>query len=326
MSFQNCKIEGVGVNPAEYHNQQVKRGDNLFPISPSALNAFRKCPSRWLAGYQREESASLRTGSLFDCRLLTPEQLPKRYAVQPVTYTNDKGETKPWAWQSNTCKAWGAEQRKAGREIASTDDLMAANSAAARYMADPVIRDWHNASDTQVLVTGEYQDEITGLVVPVRCLLDYAPRIGTEFELCLGDLKTARSGELVSFVKSVYLLGYHVQAAFDLALYNAATGEKRNTWCWLGIENEAPWEPFKRMASPEFLDIGRQQMLSALQAYCRCLSRGQWPGYDDHPDAVQGWSVCEPLPWMAYEAASDKLNALVQSELTVEQTLEVAGL
>jgi len=326
MSFQNCKIAGVGVNPEAYHGHDIKRGDPNHPVSPSLLREFARCPARWLAGYESPESKSKAFGSLFDCLALTPDQLTQRYVCQPETYTTEKDEVKPWTNLAKLCKQWRDDQLKAGMTIVKKEDLDEAYKAVSSLLSDLVAFDWHKASDKQVLVEGQWQDEASGLTVPVRCLIDYAPRKGSEFEHCLGDLKTTYNGELRTFTRNAYLFGYHVQAAFDTILYNEATGDARDKWCLVGVESFPPYQSFKRMFDAAFLDIGKQTVDTLLRLYCRCLSKNDWPGYDDSEDAVQGWSIMSPLPWMQYDALGDKMASLVNGELTPEQAIERAGL
>jgi hypothetical protein len=333
MSFTDCKVVGVGVNPADYHAVKVERGDVAYPVSPSMLKQFAHCPSRWRAGYVAPESEAKMFGSLLDCRLLTPGQFAERYAVQPSTYKAPESAKKdaplidkPWSNNATVCREWNAAQRDAGKEVVSASAVAEADEARQRLLADPILAAWHEVCDTQVLVQGQWQDEATGLVVPARCLIDYAPRKGSEFETCLGDLKTAFTGALRPFEKAVYAMGYHIQAAFDLAIFNAATGEGRDRWVFVGQESYAPWQPFRRMLDEEFVQIGKQQMESYLRAYCQCLKKQEWPGYDDNDDAAQGWSVVRPAPWMAYEAVSSHMAEDASNALTMEQKLEMAGL
>ena len=327
--FQNCCIVGKNVDPSAYHSQRKERGDPAFEVSPSMLKEFARCPSRWKAGYQGRETESKNFGSLVDCLLLTPDQFHKRYAIQPKTYASDgkKGadpETKPWNTNSNTCKAWVAAAKSKGQLSISEDDANEANAACVRLLADPLIEAWQEACDKQVWVAGEWLDEATELVAPVRCLLDYAPRNDTEFANCLGDLKSSTSGDLRFFQRQVYQMGYHIQAAFDLELFNQATKESRDHWCFIGVENYHPYEPFKRMLDFSFIEIGKNQVVAALRRYCQCIKTGVWPGYDDNPDSVQGWGICAAEPWMTYNDLSDKLANEVSNTLTIEQKLDAA--
>lgn len=306
--FRNAKIICTDANPAEYHeaSRLPVRGHPQFPVTNSMLNVLAQNPRRWLHGYEPPASDAKDYGSLLDCLLLTPDQFEKRYAVPPSHYTRD-GERKDWRndLRIPEVKAWHEAHK--GKEHVSGEDLAEARAAAKAFSADPVINAFHEASETQVWLEAEYVDPATARVVPVKALLDLAPWKESEFASCLGDLKTTRNASRFVWRRYAYQMGYHRQGALSLDLYNAATNEQRDTWCWLLQENYRPYETAKRMASPDFLAVGRLEYQSALALYCRCLQSGEWPGYDDHPEAVQGWSVVEPEDWMKDRANRDSL-------------------
>jgi hypothetical protein len=125
------------------------------------------------------------------------------------------------------------------------------------------------------------------------------PRADTEFSSCLGDLKSTRSAALIPWARHCYDMGYYIQAAFNTDLYVAATGEDRNTFCFILSENYEPFEPARRMLSQDFLTLGRAEYRRLLGLYAKCLKSNHWPSYDDTDEAIQGWSVVEAEPWMA---------------------------
>lgn len=310
MSFQNCKIAGVGVNPESYHGQEPERGTPEFRMSPSSLSAFMQCPSRWKAGYQSPESDAKDWGGLLDTLLLTPEQFKDRYAVKPKTYIADeKGTEKPWNMNAKVCQAWFAEQ--GDKKIVSTKDVTEAEKAVKRLLADETIKAFHDASDKQVHVIGEWLDEATGIIVPVQCLIDYAPRKDSEFQKSLGDLKSTRNAGQRVFGRWCYTAGYHIQAAFDLALYQAAVnpdnntdGENRCEWIFVLSENYAPYEIGRRMLSQQFLEIGQKTFAHALKRYAKCLKTGIWAGYDK----AEEFSIIQAESFMEFQSLSDALE------------------
>jgi hypothetical protein len=305
MSFEKAKVEGVGVDALGYHGAKKERGSADYIMSPSGLRAFGPCPSRWVRGYYPPDTEAKDFGNLLDTVLLTPQFFDSRYSVKPETY-KDTGEEKKWNGNAGPCRTWEAEQ--IGKDTISKRDLKAVKDAVECFNADEILSAFHDASDKQVHVSGQWKDKC-GVTVPVQCLIDYVPRLDTEFYKCMGDLKTTRNASPGVFGRWCYSAGYHVQAAFDIDLYCAATGEDRSTWCLLLIENYAPWEVGRRMISQELLDIGRKTYQNQLSRYARCLKSNRWPQYDDHSDAVQGWSLCHAEPWMEFEALSDSLKA-----------------
>lgn len=321
MSFKKAKVHAGVTDPAIYHAQEFERGDAKLPMSPSSLKAFGQCAARWRAGYTPPDSPAKDFGSLLDCRALTPDLFETRYAVHPLTYEAkgmecpkcksvtdaktcgkckcDRVEirvTKDWNWNAEACADWKLKQGT--REIISPDDMLESGNALAALFKDEVIKSFLEASRKQVLVTAEWHDEATKLVVPVRCLIDLVPRLDSEFPKSLGDLKTTRSAALHSFTRFSFNMGYYIQAAFDLDIYMAATGEDRCNWCFVLQENYPPFQTGKRLASMEFLSMGRAEYRRQLANYCWCLKNGKWPGYDDTDDSIQGWSLIEPEPWM----------------------------
>ena len=56
-------------------------------------------------------------GVLPDLDQLVSGDAAKTFAIAPPTYTNEKGECKPWRFGAKVTDAWKAEQEAAGREI-----------------------------------------------------------------------------------------------------------------------------------------------------------------------------------------------------------------
>lgn len=318
MSFHNCKIAGVGVNSDTYHSQAAKRGTPEYFMSPSSLKLFADCPSRYIAGYNPPDSDAKAWGSLLDTMLLTPIQLPERYVVRPSTYKDAKtGEEKPFNMNATVCKEWVAEQE--GKEIITNKEYQDARAAVKRLKSDETIKSFLDASDTQVHVVGEWRDQKTGLIIPVQCLIDLVPRKDSEFQKSLGDLKSTRNAGLKPFSRWTYTAGYHIQAAFDLAMYQAAvnpnndtSGEERIQWVFVIQENYAPFETGRRMLGNDFIEIGKHAYESALRKYAQCLKTGNWNGYDPEDE----FTLILPEPWMAFEESSN------MAELNYEEAIE----
>lgn len=306
MSFTDAKITR-GADPREYNSVAQKRGAPDYPVSSSMLRAFAPCPARWLAGYEPPDTEAKAWGSLLDCYVLTPDAIDARYVLQPDTYSNEKGEVKPWNNNATACRDW--RKGCGGRVIARREDVANVEAARDRLLGDEILRAWHDASDKQVRVDGVWHDEATGLYIPTRCLIDYAPRVDSEFAACLGDLKTTRNASPRPFARWCYTAGYHLQAAWNLDMWNAATGEARDTFCLVLSENYPPWQTGRRMLSQDFIQLGRLAYRHAISRYCRALASERWEGYDDSPEAVQGWLVVNPEPYMEFESASSAMEA-----------------
>ena len=309
MSFQKCKVKGMGVNSEAYHNQEAKRGTAEFILSPSSIKAFAECPSRWKAGYESPDSVAKDYGNLLDVLVLTPESFQERFSVKPSTYPAEPakkgGEVvqKPFNANSTWCREWIESQ--GDKTVISQNDLADAVAAKNRLMADETIAAFHAASDKQVHVAGQWKDDKTGLVIPVQCLIDFVPWKESEFQKSLGDLKTTRNAGQRVFGRWCYTAGYHIQAAFDIDLYTAATGEDRTDWIFILQENYSPFETGRRLLSADLLQIGRQTYQHALSRYARCLKTGDWAGYDPADE----FSLIQAEPWMEFNALSEAMES-----------------
>jgi len=128
---------------------------------------------------------------------------------------------------------------------------------------------------------------------------DMALTDNSEYGDSIADLKTCRSANAGSWPKVVFEDGLHVQAACYIDLHNAVTGEERNTFRHVLLENIPPFEPARRMLSAEFLEMGRATYIHALRFYCQCLKDQKWPGYDEMAsECINGWALTQPKAWM----------------------------
>lgn len=330
--FKNAKIVGVNANAAEYHKQPGQRGSKEFVVSSSSLRLFAQFPSKWRAGYEMPASASLEYGSLFDVLVLTPGQFKKHYAIQPEKYQSkgmrcpqcgtvsdsakcreckkEREETlveKDWNNNSDTCRQWVLDQKAKGIEIISPQDYNDADSARKRLFADQPIKRFLDACEKQVWVTAEWHDEDTGIVIPVKCLIDLVSREDSAFPKSIGDLKSTRNAHPIAWAKWASFAGYDIQAAWNTDMFVAATNREIINFCFVLSENFAPWEIGRRFMSQDIdqpdmdagsIASGRRQYRAILADYCQCLKTDKWPGFDDTDEAsADGWTLVVPNPY-----------------------------
>ncbi len=285
-------------SPRAYHEFTVgKRGEPNFIMSRTELKRFAACPRRWLIGTERETSDAMDWGSLVDCVALTPKSFESVYAIAPETYPatpkkkDDPIEEKPWNWNAKHCQSWREDQEEIGKTVIKSGDASEAWKAVQRLRDEPFILAFLMASQTQVWVNVEWQDEETGIIVPVKCLLDLAPDPKSEFGDTLGDLKTTANASYRAWCKQVHNEGWHVQAALYMDAYNVVTGLKYRNFEHIISENFAPYEPTHRPLSAEFLTLGRSEYQRQLQQYCQCLKNKSWPGYDTAMTDLESWMI-----------------------------------
>jgi hypothetical protein len=319
MTFHNAKLIPGPVPTATYLRQEpgVKRGNPGYVMSRSDLMEFLRCPARWKAGYKQDDTDATEWGSLVDCLLTCREAFPELYAVEPAEYgikvmrcPKCGSETdsmtcrkcncerfeyqtaKPWNNNATECMKWAEAQE--GKTVVKQTIVMECEAAVAALRADPVIAELVDDSDFQVMIVGEYHNKETGIVVPVKCLIDGVPR---SFEN-LWDLKTGRNGSPGLWPRVVFDRAYDMQASLSLALFNAATGEERNNFAHLVSENAAPYQTARYTLGDDFLMAGRVRVEAALSKYAKCLKSGNWPGYESSLMTDTGWMEVLPAPWM----------------------------
>ena len=272
-------------------------------------------------------------GNLSDTLTLTPELFDALYVLRPETYVSKvlqcpscgsatdsatcrkckcdrvlvEVENK-WSPRAEECRIWTDKQEQEGKTIVTARELERATYAAKRMLAKPEIAKAISVSDKQVHVIGEWHDKC-GVVIPVQCLIDLVPKIdadsvpGAEYvwSKALGDMKTSNDATHDGFTNKVHRFGMHIQAAFDLALYRAATGEDRTDWFLICQKNYGVFQPFKRIIPQEFIDLGTAAYTRMINNYALCLKTNRWPDYDAVDTAIYGFAPCTPSPWMAMD-------------------------
>lgn len=303
MSFQNARIVSVGTDAQQYHEAKkaFPRGDARHPASPSMIREFDIAARRWVRGYVPPKSKPKDWGQMFDTLVLTPELFDKRYIHAPEKYEakgTKKGETvmKPWTRQSKTCRAWEDDQEAKGFEVVDEKILEECLLAQEGFFTDE-IKHFIAESENQVLITGEWAHKPSGIVIPVECLIDLVPNKDGNFPNSIGDVKTTRNASTSAFSRFVLDNGYHIQAAFDTDLFNAATGEERGTWTFLICENFFPYDTAKKFLPQEDLERGRGEVHRILSNYATCLANKRWPSRDEQEENVNGWGVCRLPAW-----------------------------
>lgn len=304
--FKNARVVGDDYDSRLYHVEE-KRGSTEFVVTNSMLGNFAPNPGRWLRGFGKKKSNAMLWGSLVDMKSLQPAKLEEYFAVKPEFYPDSKtGEPKKWSGNATFCREWKAEQERYEREILTRKMEEESNKAVARLFADERIATVIKSSRKQVYVIGEYHDRETGLVIPVKSLIDLVPDPSTPiYGRSLVDLKTGRNGSQKAWKKQVYNNGWHRQAAFHWDLYCAATKEDRVDFRHIISENIEPYEPGRRTLSLEFVNKGRMALIRGLSLYAKCLKENKWPSYDDIPNDYNGWPLCEPEPWMVEDIAAE---------------------
>jgi len=297
MTIQNGTIISTQTDTNIYHKvSDIARGNIEYVMSRSDLMEFDKCPHRWVQGYSKTRTDSMSYGNLLDAYLLESGRFDDQFAIAPETYAHEKGD-KPWNWNATVCREWREEQHALGKEVIKKQQYEECILASKVLYSDKMINGILSTSNFQVMITAEWKDKDTGLTIPLKCLIDIVPKKG----LYLIDFKTCKSASLGQWPREVYNWGYHIQAAFYMDMYEAATGEVRNGFAHILQESYAPYEVGKRLLDEEFIELGREKYINAIKKYCECLKSGKFGGYDDYSLYMlkfDGFTSVGPESWM----------------------------
>ena len=108
-----------------------------------------------------------------------------------------------------------------------------------------------------------------------RCRPDF---INTAHNVVI-DLKTTLCAGLSLFTRDVVNYRYHVQAAFYVDGLRAL-GCDVQTFIFIAVEKEAPYNIGIYELSADDLKFGRSLYQRNLKTYSQCLETKSWPGYD----------------------------------------------
>jgi hypothetical protein len=108
-----------------------------------------------------------------------------------------------------------------------------------------------------------------------RIMVDNAP---ADPALPLYDFKTCEDASPAACQRAIMNYGYDMQAAFYLAVWHAATGERRK-FRFVFQEKSAPYEVTAIELTPTDLELSHDKVLHACEIWRRCLLADEWPGY-----------------------------------------------
>lgn len=309
-------------NQDEYFalGSDIPKGNKEFIMSRSELMKFAKCPKKWLEGIPEKKTSAMQFGTLVDLFLTDPETAQSKVAVPPPIYSTtrmvcpscgDESTTKScrkckqdrietavnfeWNWQSNHCREWKEAQETSGKIVVDPKEMEAVNASLEKFVEcqKGYLKRFCECSQHQMLIRANWHSS-EGFVLPFKFLLDAAPIPSSEFGNCIGDFKTTRDASPRAWQKHVLDYQYHIQAAIYLDAINAG-GRKYEHFVHLIGENVAPFMWTYRFLHPDWIEIGRNVYLEALERYCHCLTLevDEWPEFD-HDD-------CVPPQWLRSE-------------------------
>lgn len=132
--------------------------------------------------------------------------------------------------------------------------------------ADPVIFAAGHAEQTLIWTEGD---------VTCRARLDWLHDDNTAID----DYKTtSRSANPESFSRTLFNMGYDVQAAMYLRGLEALTGMSAQ-WRWVVQETTPPYALSVVAMTPQALSLANEKVEYAITRWRECRASGRWPGY-----------------------------------------------
>lgn len=249
----------TGMSYEEYAKRPGVNASLLKIVHKKSLQHARA----YLDGEWKQESDALDFGKCFHSLALEGRE---DFVETPATYTNEKGEEKPWNWNATVCKKWGEDQGE--RVTLKASEVLAVRSMA--KAASRALGPLRGRAEVSLFA------EIKGH--PVKCRIDFLPDDESE---SIPDLKSTTSAEPGKFIRNALDLGYHLQAALTLDIVRAC-GLSHKQFDLVAVESEAPHATCRM----EFKDtdwtvtrLGRIHYRAAFQRLLNAQETGHWFGY-----------------------------------------------
>jgi hypothetical protein len=300
------------------------RGTNDRRVGATDLIEFGRCPWRWRWGADPERFMADRGPTLTEW-LSFDEVSAKRYLVRrPDTYEaaklecprcqsegpakvckkcglRRKGVVRPRTWNSaaKVCAEWAQKVEEQRRTAIAPAEWDRALAGAESVRAEKCVMGLARGCDYLRTLFGTYEDESTGLQIPLWSRATLVPRSASARQPVLVSLVETRNADPSIWEGSAFATGAHIRAALLMELWNKLENEDCREHLWILVEKEAPRLVARRRASQELLKEGRTRLAELLAAYARALFDGHWPKFEpEGNDKLEAWQMCALQPWM----------------------------
>lgn len=209
-------------------------------------------------------------GNALHCSILEPERFSIEFKTLP-----DDAPRKPSASQlkakkpsEETIKAiqfWAdLEDQMKGKTILDKDTLEEVLGMKEALLTHPVAMEMLTGGEAEY--SYYVQDPETGL--NLKCRPDY------HNGGALIDIKTTSDASYEGFARQIGNLGYHLQAAFYLDVFNASEGTNYKDFFFIAVESKAPHGVAIYRLDENHIEIGRQAYKKALNKYAEIIQSG----------------------------------------------------
>ncbi|TXH59332.1 MAG: hypothetical protein E6Q97_00115 [Desulfurellales bacterium] len=259
---------------------------------------WQKTPAHLWVELQKPKKVTpaMMLGTLCHQKLLEPNRPLPQLAIPPEQYPAPAdsslvktkkvavGDLIDWSWSAKFCKQWRKDSEAAGRLVVTSNEAEAIENGTRAVLNHAVAAPLIQGATTEVsLVT---MSEEFG--IPVKARLDLVP-VGPD----LADVKFTTDVSARAFASHAYDLGYHLQAAWYLDVWNDLAGAEqlKTRFKFIAVESAAPFAVNVFTVTPDLIALGREQYLEALAVYARCMHEDDWPAYPENviPLEVPAW-------------------------------------
>jgi hypothetical protein len=234
-----------------------------------------------------KSTEALNFGRAAHCLLLGDEDFRSSFAVEPETYTDDKGIEKKWSNNATVCREWHAEQAASRRTVIKAEQLERIRLMAADAAKYPLVQ--QGILNGRVERTLCWKDPATGIWMKAR------PDAMPEADGVFADLKTASSLSEDFLERQNHDAIYFIQAAMSRMICRALKIPFETFVLIYVLNNEVPDTAHVELDAFD-LDRGEHLVRHALDTIKSCLDSGEWPGARPFND---GTSMLKLKQWSA---------------------------
>lgn len=264
-----------GLSNDDYHRHPARSKSQLsdFLVCPANYWMLHEAPDRPI----REETPSMRTGTLVHTLTLEPDTFDHRYAVGPDAARN----TKEW-------KSWEALQMP-GKTLIKPDEYNAALAMANSLRSHTEIADLLAAGVPEA--SAFWKDDETGLAL--RCRPDWLHETGDGWIIL--DVKTTSDRvSAEAFGRTCASYGYGLQAAMYAEGVAKATGKPVVAFVFGVVSTSYPYLSSCCMLDDDSIAASERLYRRTVRAFADAKAKNEWPGYRGvQLVRLPAWSLAE---------------------------------
>lgn len=290
--MRNALRDGIyyDLSSEEYHADSA--------IGSSTLKTLAKKTPAHLRGERKKESATFDFGTALHLAVLEPEK-------DLIVCGPEDRRGKKWTDLKTACD-------EAGKILLTDGDysrVMAARDSI--FAHSECVRFFEGEYNTEVSIFGQWQEQ--------RCKI--RPDLWHKEHHVFLDLKTCVSASPEAFSRSAADYGYHIQAAFYTAVYNALYWENPvDRFIFLCVEKEPPYAVALYELDEETMKEGLLLALNSLAIYEACQKKQEWPGYSKNIEKISipsyAFRMVEIPARSGFGANASHKKALIEGEET----------